>query len=217
MRASMRLRSSSLKVLAAGQLEVVVEPVLDGRTDGVAGPGPQVGHRLGQDVGGGVAQDVAAGVGAGGDDGHLRPPSGNSPRQVAGLAIHVDGQGGPGQPRSDGGRQVGAGGSGRQLPGGVVGEVDGDLSGRIPLPAKTTGGRPGPEGFRVRAGRRAGGDAGWAGGLAVALGRTWSGPAGLVAGRAGRPGSEPVWPARSGRAEWLAGDRQRRCAGPVRL
>ena len=40
----------------AGQLEVVVEAVLDHRADGVVGPGPQPQDGLGQDVGGGVAE-----------------------------------------------------------------------------------------------------------------------------------------------------------------
>ena len=70
--ASMRSRSSSLKCAPSGQLEVVVEAVLDHRADGVVGARPQPEHGLGQHVGGRVAQHVPAGVGVGGDDGHLR-------------------------------------------------------------------------------------------------------------------------------------------------
>ncbi len=67
----------------AGQLEVVVEAVLDRRPDGVVGARPQVGHRLGQHVGGGVAQNVAAGLGAGGDEGHLAPSGSSVSRSQA--------------------------------------------------------------------------------------------------------------------------------------
>ncbi len=92
----MRARSSSLKCGAAGQLEVVVEAVLDRGADGVAGTGPQVGDRLGQHVGGGVAQDVAAGVGVVGDDGDagaVRQGGG----QVGGRAVDLDRHRGLGQ------------------------------------------------------------------------------------------------------------------------
>ena len=64
----MRSRSSSLNVRTAGQLEVVVEAVLDGRPDGELRAREQAGHRLGQHVGRRVAQHVTALVGAGGDD-----------------------------------------------------------------------------------------------------------------------------------------------------
>ena len=74
----------------------------------------------------------------GGDDGDPGAV-GQGRRQVAGGAVDVDGHGGLGQARPDGGGQVGAGGSGRQLPGGVVGQVDGDLSGPMPLPARDYG------------------------------------------------------------------------------
>ncbi len=52
-----------------GQLEVVVEAVLDGRADAEGGAGEQIEHRLGQDVGRRVADDVEAIVAVGGDDG----------------------------------------------------------------------------------------------------------------------------------------------------
>ena len=63
MRASMRGRSSGRERL--GQREVVVEAVLDGRPDGVLGPGDQVAHGLGHDVRRRVAEDVQP-VGLGG-------------------------------------------------------------------------------------------------------------------------------------------------------
>ena len=70
--ASIRSRSSSLKWAPSGQLEVVVEAVLDHRPDGVLGARPQAADGLGHHVGGRVAQHLAAGVGVGGDDGDLR-------------------------------------------------------------------------------------------------------------------------------------------------
>ena len=84
----------------------------------------------------------------------------------------------------------------RQLPGGVVGKVDGDLRSRMPLPEKTTGVQArARRGFGSVAGRRAGGDAG---GLAG-----WRSPS-------GGPGrGRPVWSAGRGRP----GRRLRRCAG----
>ena len=59
------------EVGAVGQLEVVVEAVLDDGPDGVLGAGPQTADRLGQDVRSRMAQDVAACLGVGGDDRHL--------------------------------------------------------------------------------------------------------------------------------------------------
>ena len=56
------------EVDTAGELEVVVEAVLDDRADGVVGAGPQPEHGLGQHVGGRVAQHGPSGVGIGGDD-----------------------------------------------------------------------------------------------------------------------------------------------------
>ena len=58
------------EVRTPGQLEVVVEAVLDHRADGVVGPRPQPQHRLGQHMGGRVAQDRTAGRRVGGDDRH---------------------------------------------------------------------------------------------------------------------------------------------------
>ena len=76
----------------AGQLEVVVEAVLDDRADGEMGAGPQAEHGLGQDVGGRVAQDGPPGLGIGGDHTHLGPVrsgasrSTGSPSKVAARA-----------------------------------------------------------------------------------------------------------------------------------
>ena len=48
------------EVGTAGELEVVVEAVSDGRADGVARSGPEPEHGLGHHVGGRVPKDVAA-------------------------------------------------------------------------------------------------------------------------------------------------------------
>ena len=60
-----------LERAAVGQLEVVVEAVLDGRADGERGPREQVEHGLGQHVGRRVAQREQAPVALLDDD---RPP-----------------------------------------------------------------------------------------------------------------------------------------------
>ena len=52
------------------EIEVVVEAVRDGRTDGVARSGPEPEHGLGHDVCGRMAQYLAALVAVGGDDAH---------------------------------------------------------------------------------------------------------------------------------------------------
>ena len=58
------------EVGTAGELEVVVEAVSDGRSDGIARSGPEPEHGLGHDVGGRVPQDVAPLVGLSRDDPH---------------------------------------------------------------------------------------------------------------------------------------------------
>ena len=73
----MRARSSSLNVRAAGQLEVVVEAVLDRRADGELGAREQVEHRLGQHVRRRVAQ-------------HRGGPSSVSPVTIATVAPSVE-------------------------------------------------------------------------------------------------------------------------------
>ena len=68
----------------AGQLEVVVEAVLDDRSDGVVGARPQPKDGLGQHVGCRVAQDGTAGIAVGGDHPDLGP-IGNG-----GGKVHLD-------------------------------------------------------------------------------------------------------------------------------
>jgi hypothetical protein len=58
---------------AAGQGEVVVEPVLDHRADGVLRSRPQSQHGLRHHVGRRVPQHLPAGLRVSGDDGHLGP------------------------------------------------------------------------------------------------------------------------------------------------
>ena len=110
----------------AGQLEVVVEAVLDRRTAGEGRAGPQLEHRLGQHVGGGVT-DVLERVGvAVGEDAHLRTV-GQRSGQVDRLAVGLDHQRRLGQTRADVGGQVGAGGTVGQGANGSVGQRDGEL------------------------------------------------------------------------------------------
>ena len=113
----------------AGEIEVVVEAVLDGRPDGVLGPREEVADGLGQDVGGGVAEDVAPGVGIGGDDRHLATV-GQRCRQVDLGPVDGGGNGRLGQPPPDRLGQVGGGGPWFEGSGRPVGQGDGDLAWR---------------------------------------------------------------------------------------
>ena len=86
--------------LAAGEIEVVVEAVLDRRADRELGAGEQLGDRLRHHVRGGVAQDVAAFVAAVGHDRHRRTV-GNGRRQIGLGAVHRGGDGRLGEARPD--------------------------------------------------------------------------------------------------------------------
>jgi hypothetical protein len=85
---------------AAGQLEVVVEPVLDNRADGVLGARPESQHSLRQHMGGGVTQDLASSVRVGGDDGDL-DPVGQGATEIDGVAVHGGHDGGLGEAGTD--------------------------------------------------------------------------------------------------------------------
>ena len=129
------LRLDALEVVlgqlhALGELEVVVEAVLDRRADGDLHPRIELQDRGGQHVGGVVA-DQPEGVGrvAAGHD--LDPgPVGKGGAQVAQFGVaaveaHPDSQGGAGEPGADGAGGVRAGGPVGKLQGRAVGEVDG--------------------------------------------------------------------------------------------
>ena len=90
---------------AVGQLEVVVEAVLDRRADAEGGAGPQVEHRLGHDVRGRVADRVEAALALRGDDGD-GGPVGQGVAQVALDAVDVDDDRRLGQPGTDGAGQI---------------------------------------------------------------------------------------------------------------
>ena len=110
----------------AGQLEVVVEAVLDRRADRELGAGEQLGDGLGHDVRRRVAQHVAAGVGVVGDDGHA-VAVGERPLEVDLLRRRrVGGDGGLGQALADRRRHVRGGRAGGVLAAGTVGEGDRD-------------------------------------------------------------------------------------------
>ena len=100
---------------ATGQLEVVVEAVLDRRSDGETGAGPQLQHGLGHHVRGGVTEHGAPGSGV------LRHD--RDPRSFGqwGAQIHLPSverrrYRGPGQTGSDALGQVGGGRPTRQRP-----------------------------------------------------------------------------------------------------
>ena len=97
----------------AGQLEVVVEAVLDRRADAERGPREQVEHGLGQHVGRRVADGVAAPVGVGGDDGDRgrRRPARRRGRARSPLIVGDHRR--LGQARADARREVARGGARR--------------------------------------------------------------------------------------------------------
>jgi len=100
---------------AVGELEVVVEAVLDRRPDRDLRPGIEVEHRGGQHVRRVVADEVERVLAvARGDDRDL-VAVGQRPREVAKLPADLHGERRAGQPRPDGGRQLGARGAIREL------------------------------------------------------------------------------------------------------
>ena len=90
-----------------GKLEVVVEAVLDGRSDRDLRAGPQLDHRRRQDVRGVVADErerLGVAVGEDRDLGAV----GKGRREVLELAVHPDREGRLGEPRADRRCRVGA-------------------------------------------------------------------------------------------------------------
>ena len=128
MRASIAVEVLGGEGAAVGQLEVVVEAVLDRRADGERGPGEQVEHRLGEHVGRRVADRVQAPLVGLGDDRGL-VAVGERPHQVALGAVDVGDDRGLGQPGADRRRQITRSGAGGELTLGSVGQGDGDLVG----------------------------------------------------------------------------------------
>ena len=94
-----------LEVLAVGKLEVVVEAVLDGRTDAERGAREQVEHGLRQHVGRRVADRVEAAVARRRDDGDL-VAVGQRPHQIALDAVDAGDHRRLAQARSDLGGQI---------------------------------------------------------------------------------------------------------------
>ena len=127
---------------ARGQLEVVVEAVLDRRPDAERGAREQVEHGLGQDVGRGVADGVEAPVARRRDDRHL-VAVGEGVVQVALGAVDHGDDGVLGQAPADLLGQAGGGGAGVDLTLGTVREPHHELichrRARVLMPL------PGPE------------------------------------------------------------------------
>jgi hypothetical protein len=111
-----------------GELDVVVEAVLDRRSDGDLGAGPEVEDGLGEDVRSVVANQLERLRTAVGDD-LDRLPAGERCREVAQLAVDLDRQRRPGEARADRGSGVRARRAGVQLEIGAVGQVHLDLLG----------------------------------------------------------------------------------------
>ena len=110
-----------------GELEVVVEAVLDRRADRDLHPGVQLHHGGGEHVGGVVAHQPerahAVLVALRRDD--LDPVAVAERRgEIAELAVHADAEGCPREPLADRARGVGAGCAVLQLEAGAVGELD---------------------------------------------------------------------------------------------
>ncbi len=109
----------------SGQFEVVVEAVLDHRSDGEVGPGPQAEDGLGQYVGGGVTQHGPPGVGLGGDDADLGTV-GQRGVEVDLLPVERGGHRRPGQAGTDGPGELDGRRARVELLGGSIGKSDGD-------------------------------------------------------------------------------------------
>ncbi len=101
-------RLDRLEVLGGerpSDVEVVVEAVLDGRTDGEGRPLEEVEHGLRHHMRSGVTDDMPTVLGALGDDLERRSV-GKGRADVAPLAVDPDRHRRLGQPRADGGRGI---------------------------------------------------------------------------------------------------------------
>ena len=111
---------------ALGELEVVVEAVLDGRADGDLHARIELHHRRGEHVGGVVADEperVGVAV-AGGDDLQLVALVQRHREVVQAVADHAHAERGLGQAGTDRGSGVGPGRAVGEVEGGAVGEAD---------------------------------------------------------------------------------------------
>ena len=124
--ASIASRSSSWKVCAVGQLEVVVEAVLDRRTDRELGAREQPRDGLRHHVGGRVPQHMATVLGVLGDDRH-RAARWERSGQIGLLPVDRRRHRRLGEPLADRTGQIEGGRAGRQLALGSVGQGDGDV------------------------------------------------------------------------------------------
>ncbi len=110
---------------STGQLEVVVEAILDRRSDRELGAGEQLGHRLRHHVRRRVAQHVPAVLGVVGDDRHTVAVFERS-AEVDLVTIDGGRDGSLGETLADRSRDVRGGGPGRVFPVGTVGQRDCD-------------------------------------------------------------------------------------------
>src|SRR5690606_18805581 len=111
---------------APGQLEVVVEAVLDRRADAEGGPREEVEHRLGEDVGGRVADRGGAAFAVGRDDGDAVAVV-QLGGEVALLAVDLGDDGVAGQAGTDAAGQVERGRALLHRARGTVGQRHSDL------------------------------------------------------------------------------------------
>ena len=143
---------------AVGQLEVVVEAVLDRRADAERGAGEQVEHGLGQHVGGRVADRERPRVGVASVTMADLSPSASGLAQVALLAVDLGDDRRLGQARPDRRGEIGRGGARRQAasePSGSVIVIWSAMGPRVP---GAVGARSGTRwrGRRPQPGRRVG-------------------------------------------------------------
>ncbi len=118
-----------LERLSTGELEVVVEAVLDRRADREGRSGPEIENRLCQEMGGRVPDGVEAAFAVGHHD--LNPgPVGEPGTEVPLLAVDHRYERIPAQPRADRRSEIRCRGSVLQDPRGSVGEDHLDLTGR---------------------------------------------------------------------------------------
>jgi hypothetical protein len=135
---------------AVGEVEVVVEAVLDRGADGDLHAGIELHDRGGEHVGGVVADEVQRVLPAAIGDDLQRLVGLERPREVAQGAVLLDGQGGAGQAGADGRGRVGAAGALLELERSAVRERDLHRS-RCYASAGHTGGS-GPKRTGVRVG-----------------------------------------------------------------